>query len=66
MTKEEYRQKIRRLSAYVSMKTLLRDLGIQSNLYFLFMKGDDIKLSVERLELILQALPNEPIGRKSE
>lgn len=61
-TKEEYRTEIKRLNQFVSMKALLRYLEISSSNYFVFMSGDDSKLSVEKLETVLNALESRPIA----
>ena len=64
--KKWYRERIKELSQYVNMSKLVDDLGINHGMYFLFMRGkepsDDGKVGYDKLEKIVKALEQRPIG----
>lgn len=62
MTKEEYRNELKRLSAYVAMKELLRDMEISSSNYYAFMAGEDRRLGSNACERIINVLMQRPIS----
>ncbi|PXX74632.1 hypothetical protein [Dielma fastidiosa] len=62
MTKDEYRCEINRLSAYVTMKELLRDMGINASNYYAFMAGEDRRLGSGACDRIIEALKRRPIS----
>lgn len=62
MTKDEYRCELKRLSAYVTMKELLRDMKINASNYYAFMAGEDRRLGAKACDRIIEALQRCPIS----
>ena len=55
MTKDEYRAELKRLSAYVSIAELLRDMGINASNYYAFIAGEDRRLGAKTCDRIINA-----------
>ena len=62
MTKDEYRTELKRLSAYVSIAELLRDMGINASNYYAFIAGEDRRLGAKTCDRIIEALKRRPIS----